>query len=96
MPKYVVLGNWTDKGRESLETDYPERLEKSRSVVEKYNGSMSLCFTMGQYDFVGILDVPDEESMAKIAIKINTIGKFTTTTLRAWTDEEFIKMVTSL
>jgi len=96
MQKYVVLGNWTDQGRKTLDTDYPQRLENSKKLVEEYNGTMSLCFTMGEYDFVGIIDIPDEESMVKLLIKLNTIDKFTTKTLRAWSDTEFIELVSSL
>ena len=94
--KYIVLGNWTDEGRKSLDTDYPKRLENSKKLVEEYNGTMSLCFTMGEHDFIGIIDIPGEKSMAKLLIKLNTIGKFTTKTFRAWTDTEFVKMVTQL
>jgi uncharacterized protein with GYD domain len=94
MQKYIVMGNWTDEGRKTLDTDYPKRLENSKKLVEEYKGS--LCFTMGEYDFIGIIDIPDEESMVKLLLKMNTIDKFTTKTLRAWTDTEFMKMATEL
>ena len=95
MQKYVVLGNWTDQGRKTLE-NVSERLVPIRKTIEEQNGSMSLCFTMGQYDFIGIIDVPDEESMAKILIKINMMQNAITKTLRAWTDTEFIELVSAL
>ncbi len=94
--KFVVMGNWTDEGRKTLDTDYPKRLENSKKLIEEYNGIMSLCFTMGEYDFVGIIDMPDEESMVKLLIKLNTVNKFTTKTLRAWTDDEFVNIVSKL
>ncbi len=96
MIKYVVLGNWTDKGRETLKDDYPQRLETSRKIVEDLGGKMDLNFTLGEYDFVGIISAPDEESVTKMLLKVNSMGKFTTKTLRAWTAPEFIKLVTEL
>ena len=93
--KYIVLGKWTDEGRRTLD-DIKTRIETARKLIEGVNGSLSLCFTMGEYDFVGIVDVPDEETMVKIVLKLNKMQKFATTTLRAWTDTEFIKLVSEL
>lgn len=95
MQKYIVLGNWTDQGRKTL-GDLSKRLETIRNLIKEQNGSMSLCFTMGQYDFVGIVDVPDEESMVKFLLKINLMQNSETKTLRAWTDSEFAKMISEL
>jgi len=95
MQKYIVLGNWTDQGRKTLD-DIPKRIEKSHKLVEEHNGSLSVCFTMGKYDFVGIVDMPDEESMAKVVLKLNSMQNFKTNTLRAWPDNEFAKLVSEL
>ena len=95
MMKYVVLGNWTDQGRKNIE-DIKKRVDMSRKLVEEKNGSMSLCYTMGEYDFVSIVDMPDEESMVKTLMKLNTMNLFTTKTLRAWTSDEFVNMISEL
>lgn len=95
MQKYVILGTWTDQGRKTL-TEAKKRIETSRKWIEEFSGSLSLCFTMGEYDFVAIVDVPDEESMAKIVLKLNTVDNFATKTLRAWTDTEFVELVSEL
>ncbi|MGZ7136322.1 MAG: GYD domain-containing protein, partial [Methanobacterium sp.] len=60
--KYVVMGNWTDQGRKTIE-DIKKRIETSRNLIEEKNGSISLYYTMGEYDFVSIVDMPDEESL---------------------------------
>ena len=96
MPKYIILGNWTDEGRKTLDTDYPKRIERSQKIVEEYSGSMNLCFTMGEYDFVAIVDMPDEENMVKMLIKLNERNRFTTKTLKAWTDTEFTRMINEM
>ncbi|MGZ7049837.1 MAG: GYD domain-containing protein [Methanobacterium sp.] len=93
--KYVVMGNWTDQGRKTIE-DIKKRIETSRNLIEEKNGSISLYYTMGEYDFVSIVDMPDEESLVKVLMKLNTTNLFKTKTLKAWTDDEFVKMVSEL
>jgi uncharacterized protein with GYD domain len=95
LQKYIVLGNWTNQGRKTIE-DVPKRIEKSHKLIEEHNGSLSVCFTMGEYDFVAIVDMPDEESMAKVILKLNEMQNFKTNTLRAWPDDEFAKIVSKL
>ncbi|MGZ7095136.1 MAG: GYD domain-containing protein [Methanobacterium sp.] len=93
--KYIVMGNWTDQGRKTI-GDIKKRIETSRNLIEEKNGSISLYYTMGEYDFVSIVDMPDEESLVKVLMKLNTTNLFKTKTLKAWTDDEFVKMVSEL
>jgi len=93
--KYIVLGQWTDQGRKTTK-DAKKRIETAQNLVKEQNGSISLCFTMGEYDFVAIIDMPDEESMVKVLMKLNIIGNVKTKTLKAWTDSEFVKIVSEL
>ena len=93
--KYIVLGKWTDQGRKTI-PDIEKRVENPRNLIEEKNGSMSLYFTMGEYDFVAIIDMPNEENMVEILMKLNAIDNFATKTLKAWTDDEFVKMISKL
>lgn len=93
--KYIVLGNWTAKGRETL-PGTKKRIETSKKIIESYQGTMELYFTMGEYDFIAIMDIPDEESMAKLLLKLNKLQNFTTKTLRAWPDSEFVEIVSEI
>ncbi|MEN6329416.1 MAG: GYD domain-containing protein [Methanobacteriaceae archaeon] len=90
--KYIVLGNWTDQGRKSLD-EVGKRVETIENLVEEQNGSMSTYFTMGEYDFVALVDMPDEESMVKILMKVNSMKAAVTKTLKAWPTSEFVKMI---
>ncbi|MGZ4857576.1 MAG: GYD domain-containing protein [Methanobacteriaceae archaeon] len=51
---------------------------------------------MGEYDFVSIVDMPDEESLIKVLMKLNTTNLFKTKTLKAWTSDEFVNIVSEL
>ncbi len=95
MQKYVLLGNWTDKARESF-LEIPERVELTKKIIGELKGSIDFFFTMGKYDFIAIIDMPDEESMVKYLLKAYQARYITINTLRAWTDTEFAEMVSEL
>ena len=81
--KYIVLGNWTNQGRKTIE-DVPKRVETIQNLIKEQNGSMSIYFTMGEYDFIAFIDMPNEESMVKILMKVNSMKAAVTKTLKAW------------
>lgn len=93
--KYIVLGKWTDQGRKSID-EAPKRVEIIQNLVEKQKGSMSVYFTMGEYDFIGLIDMPNEESMVKILMQVNSMKASVTKTLKAWPTSEFAKLVSDL
>ncbi len=95
MLKYIILGKWTDQGRKTLD-EASKRIKAIKSSIEELGGNLSLFYTFGEYDLVAIVELPDEDSMAKILIKINSLQSVATKTLRAWTDTEFVKMVSEI
>jgi len=52
--------------------------------------------TMGRYDLISIIEVPDDESVAKLALAIGSGGTIRTETLRAFTEDEYRQIVASL
>jgi uncharacterized protein with GYD domain len=46
---------------------------------------------LGQYDFINILQAPDHETMAKMALELGSRGTLQTSTLAALTLDDFIK-----
>jgi len=90
--KYIVLGNWTDQGRKTID-EVQKRVEIIQNLVKEQNGSMDLYFTMGEYDFVALIDIPNEENMVKILMKVNSMKAAVTKTLKGWPTSEFVKMI---
>lgn len=64
-------------------------------MVEKAGGSMQLYYTMGQYDFVMVVEVPNDEAMASILACLGSMGNVRTKTLKAWTEAEGAKILTA-
>lgn len=59
-----------------------------RSMVEKANGKMQLYFTLGQYDFVMIVEVPNDETILELLRSLGSMGNVRTATMKAWTESE--------
>jgi uncharacterized protein with GYD domain len=95
MQKYILLGNWTDHAKKTFK-DIPERIKLTQKIIGEYDGTIEFLFTMGSYDFMAIIDMPDEESMAKYLIKAHMARYITFETLRAWTSDKFAQMVSEI
>jgi uncharacterized protein with GYD domain len=87
LASFVVLGNWTDQGIRNVKAP-PERIHPMRSMVEKANGKMQLYFTLGTYDFVMIVEVPNDETILEILRSLGSMGNVRTATMKAWTESE--------
>jgi uncharacterized protein with GYD domain len=62
----------------------PERVLAVREEVEALGLTVKAQYAlMGQYDFLNIIEAPDEKSMAKAAIMLAARGTMRTTTLQA-------------
>lgn len=92
MPTFICLMNWTDQGAKSAK-DAVKRQQAGKSIAEKLGGKLlSGYVTTGQYDVVATLEMPNGEAMVKFASALAASGNVRTTTVRAYTPEEFSKL----
>ncbi len=90
--KFVVLGNWSIEGIRNV-YDAPKRIKTTHEMVEKAGGKMQLYYTMGDYDFVMIVEVPTDEDMASVLFRLGSLGNVRTRTLKAWTEADGAKIL---
>jgi uncharacterized protein with GYD domain len=96
MPTYITLFQWTQKGIENVK-DSPNRLDKAKKAIKAAGGQMQAFYlTMGQYDGVTISEAPSDEAFAKMMLTLASGGAIKTQTLRAFTEEEYRKLIGSL
>jgi uncharacterized protein with GYD domain len=95
MPHYILLVNWTDQGVRNVK-DSAKRAEAARSMAEKAGGKLQLFYTLGEYDVVGLLEMPNDEATMKMALSLGNLGNVRTKTLKAWTEGEAAKVVAQL
>jgi uncharacterized protein with GYD domain len=96
MPHYVTLVNWTDQGIRHVK-DSPKRAEAFEAAVKAAGGSVKDVFlVMGAYDLVLVTELPSDEAVAKLTLSTAALGNVRTTTMRAFTRQQFRDIVASL
>ncbi len=55
-----------------------------------------LYLTMGGYDLVVTVEAPNDDAVAKFALAIGSIGNVRSTTLKAFTEEEYRGIIEAL
>jgi len=96
MSTYISLLRFTQKGIEGVK-ESPGRLDAARKAFEKGGARLKDFYLVsGQYDAVVISEAPDDATAAKVSLSLATRGNVRTETLRAFTEEEFRKIVAEL
>ena len=96
MPTYITLLHFTEQGITDIKQS-PARIDAARQAIQAAGGELKAWYlTMGQYDAVAIAEAPDAEAVAKIALATGAQGNVRTETLRAFTEDEFRKIVETL
>jgi uncharacterized protein with GYD domain len=96
MPTYIILMNWTDQGaRTDRETVH--RREQADALAEKHGARIEQVYwTMGQYDVVGMLEAPDDESASAFVLELTSAGNLRTSTLRAYDHDQMQAIIQRL
>ena len=96
MPTYITLLRYTQKGAEGIKQG-PSRTDAAKKSFEAAGARMkSFYLTMGQYDAVVVSEFPDDETAAKVLLSTALQGNVRTETMRAFTEEEYRKIIASL
>lgn len=90
MPKFVMLSTLGPDGHARLR-DNPGRLREVNGDVEAMGVRVIHQYALlGQYDFLSILEAPDELTMAKVATTLSSRGTLRTLTVTAIEVDDFI------
>ena len=89
MVTYLMLLNWTDQGIKNVK-DSPKRLDAVKKLAKDMGGEVKAFYlTMGPYDTVAVLTLPDDETMAALALSLGASGNVRTVTMRAFPEPEY-------
>jgi uncharacterized protein with GYD domain len=90
MPTYVMLTKLTTWGRKSIK-ERPERIKEVNKEVEAMGVRIIGQYAvLGPYDFVNILDAPDDAAVSRVAVELGSRGTLETMTMSAITLNEFV------
>jgi uncharacterized protein with GYD domain len=93
MAIYILLSTLTDEGRKTLK-ERPERLQEVNREIEAMGGRVTAQYAvLGGYDFVNILEAPDNETVARISVELGARGTVQLTTLPAIAVDQFTQML---
>ncbi len=88
--QFIMLTNLTADGVKTLK-DNPARVQEVNKEVEQLGVKVvSQWATLGAYDFVSVVEAPDEKAMAKLSVEMGSRGTTTNHTLTAIPVEDFI------
>ncbi len=91
MAIYIALSNLTDEGRKTIK-QRPDRIKEVNREIEamgiKVLGQYSV---LGPYDFVTLLDAPDNNAVVKMSVELGSRGTVQLMTLPALSIDDFIK-----
>ena len=93
MAHYIVLMNWTEQGIKSVK-DAPARLDKARKAAKKKGVKIEEAYlTIGAYDMVFHAEADSDEKLATFLLMQGSAGNIRTTTLKAFDEAAYRKIV---
>ena len=89
MAVYVMLTRLTDEGRKTIKAN-PKRLKEVNKEVEAMGAKLLVQYALlGPYDFVNILEAPDNKTMARVSLELDSRGTLQSMTMAAMSIDEF-------
>jgi len=88
MAIYVMLTTLTDEGRKTVKSN-PKRLKEVNKEVEAMGVKILAQYALlGPYDFINILEAPDNKTVSQVAIELGSRGTLQTMTMAAMSVDE--------
>ena len=90
MPTFVMLTQLSPEGVQTVKNN-PNRIKEVNKEIESLGASVTAQWaTLGQYDFVNIVEAPDEVTMARVSMELGSRGTARYESLAAIPIDEFI------
>jgi uncharacterized protein with GYD domain len=90
LPTYVMLTTLTPEGVQTLKNN-PARINEVNREVEQLGATVKAQWAvLGQYDFINVVEAPDEKTMARVSLELGSRGTARYESLTAIPIDEFI------
>ena len=91
MGLYIMISNLTDEGRKTIKKN-PERILEVNKEIERMGAKVHAQYALlGPYDFVNVIEAPNNEVIARVSMELGARGTVHITTLAAIPVPEFIE-----
>lgn len=89
MATYIMLSTLTDEGRKTVKMR-PERIKEVNKELQKMGVRVVAQYAvLGPYDFINVVEAPDNETISKVSIDLGSRGTVQLMTLVAIPIDEF-------
>ena len=96
MPTYITLVTYTQKGIENVK-ESPQRLEAAKQAFQGMGAELKEFYlVMGRFDIILVTEAPNDETVAKIALTLGSLGNVRTESFRAFKEDEYREIVSAL
>ncbi len=93
MPIYILLSKLTSEGRKTIKSR-PERIKEVNKEIEAFGAKVLEQFAvLGNYDFVNIVEAPNNEAINQVSIELGSRGTVEITSLPATPIDTFISII---
>ena len=90
MPTYIMLSTLTPEGVQTVKNN-PTRIKEVNRELEQLGASVKAQWaTLGHYDFVNVVEAPDEQTMARVSLELGSLGTTRFETMAAIPIDDFI------
>jgi uncharacterized protein with GYD domain len=90
MPTFVMLTTLTSEGVQTVKNN-PNRIKEVNRELEQIGARVVAQWaTLGRFDFVNIVEAPDEQTMARVSLELGSRGTSKYETLVAIPVDDFI------
>jgi uncharacterized protein with GYD domain len=90
MPTYIMLTTLTPEGVQTVKNN-PQRIREVNKEIEQLGATVkSQWATLGQYDFVNVVEAPDEATIARVSLELGSRGTGRYETLSSIPIDDFI------
>ena len=95
MPTYIMLTTLTPEGVGTIKNS-PARIREVNHEVEQLGAKVTAQWaTLGEFDFINVIEAPDEAVMARVSLELGSRGTSRYETMLAIPIDEFIASVSS-
>jgi uncharacterized protein with GYD domain len=90
MATYILLSTLSTRGVQTLKSN-PDRLREVNKDVEELGAKvMNQWATLGEWDFVSVVEAPDLATVARVSVSLGARGSTKIETLPALTIDELL------
>ena len=96
MGTYLMLLNWTDQGIRNIK-ESPKRMDAAKKLAKDFGGEIKTVYmTQGNFDLALVVEMPNDEKTAGFVLKLGSLGNVRTTTLKAYSEDDYRKITGGL